>query len=569
VERGSGESLQVDDHVIGIDFGTDSVRAVVVNARTGEEVGHAVSRYRRWADGLYCDSRSSMFRQHPLDHIEGLETSVSSALSECPAGTAETVRGISVDTTGSTPGAVDRRGVPLAMNPSFESNPNAMFILWKDHTAIAEAEEINSDAVSWGGEDYTKYSGGCYSAEWFFSKILHVSRADDAVREAAFSWVEHCDWVPALLTGNTDPLKMKRSRCAAGHKAMWNASFSGLPSEEFLSGIDPVLTGLRGRLYSETVTADHPAGTISPEWAERLGLSRDVVVGTGAIDAHFGAVGAGIKPGVLTKVMGTSTCDMLLAPAEVMQERLIKGICGQVDGSIVPGLIGMEAGQSALGDLFAWFRDLLAWPVEHASSIAPEQAAAVTDAILDALSEEAGRRQPGPAAASAIDWINGRRTPDADQMLRGAIAGLGLGSDAPDIFKALVDAAAFGARSIVERFSSEGLPIEEVIALGGIARRSPLVMQTLADVLDMTVRVSASEQTCALGAAMFAATVSGIYDDVTEAQQVMGKGFDMEYRPAPERVGLYSQRYDQYARLGEVIEAWQKRPAGGWTDARD
>ena len=293
------------------------------------------------------------------------------------------------------------------------------------------------------------------------------------------------------------------------------------------------------------------------------------MVGAGAIDAHFGAVGAGIKPGVLTKVMGTSTCDMLLAPAEVMQERLIKGICGQVDGYIVPGLIGMEAGQSALGDLFAWFRDLLAWPVEHASSIAPEQAAAVTDAILDALSEEAGRRQPGPAAASAIDWINGRRTPDADQMLRGAIAGLGLGSDAPDIFKALVDAAAFGARSIVERFSSEGLPIEEVIALGGIARRSPLVMQTLADVLDMTVRVSASEQTCALGAAMFAATVSGIYDDVTEAQQVMGKGFDMEYRPAPERVGLYSQRYDQYARLGEVIEAWQKRPAGGWTDARD
>lgn len=559
----------MDDHVIGVDFGTDSVRSVVVDARTGEEAGQAVSSYDRWAEGLYCDPRASMFRQHPLDHVEGLESSVRAALGECATGTAESVRGIAVDTTGSTPGAVDRGGAPLALDPSFEDNPNAMFILWKDHTAVDEAEEINEAARSWGGADYTRYSGGAYSAEWFFSKILHVSRTDDAVRDAAFSWVEHCDWVPALLTGNTDPRKMKRSRCAAGHKAMWNAAFGGLPGEEFLSGIDPVLTGLRERLYSETVTADQPAGTISPEWAERLGLPAEVVVGTGAIDAHFGAVGAGIRPGVLTKVMGTSTCDMLVAPAEALEGRLIKGICGQVDGSILPGLVGMEAGQSAFGDLFAWFRDLIAWPLEHAASLSPEQAREVSDAILGALADEAGRRPPGPAAASAIDWINGRRTPDADQILRGAIAGLGLGSDAPDIFKALVDAAAFGARSIVERFSSEGLPVEEVIALGGIARKSPLVMQTLADVLKMTVRVSASEQTCALGAAMFAATVSGIYGDVREAQEAMGKGFDLEFRPAPERVGRYQDRYEQYVRLGELIEAWQKRPAGGWMDARD
>jgi len=559
----------VYEHVIGVDFGTDSVRAVVVDARTGEEAGQAVSSYARWAEGLYCDTRASMFRQHPLDHIEGLESSVRAALSECAPGTAAAVRGISVDTTGSTPGAVDRGGVPLALDPAFEDNPNAMFILWKDHTGVDEAEEINAAARTWGGQDYTMYSGGAYSAEWFFSKILHVSRVDDAVREAASSWVEHCDWVPALLTGSTDVKSMKRSRCAAGHKAMWNTAFGGLPSDDFLSGIDPVLAGLRDRLYSETVTADRPAGTISPEWAERLGLPADVVVGTGAIDAHFGAVGAGIEPGVLTKVMGTSTCDMLVAPLEALEGRLIKGICGQVDGSILPGMIGMEAGQSAFGDLFAWFRDLVAWPVEHVASLSPERAREVSDAILDALADEAGKRAPGPASASAIDWINGRRTPDADQMLRGAVAGLGLGSDAPDIFKALIDAAAFGARSIVERFTSEGLPIEEVLALGGIARKSPLVMQTLADVLDMTVRVSASEQTCALGAAMFAATVSGIYADVRQAQEAMGKGFDMEFRPAPERVALYSDRYEQYVRLGEFIEAWQKRPAGGWMDARD
>jgi L-ribulokinase len=553
----------VREHVIGIDFGTDSARSVVVDARTGEVVGQGVSAYRRWSEGLFCDARSSTYRQHPLDHVESLEASVRAALAECPAGTSESVRGIALDATGSTPGAVDRAGKPLALLPGFEENPNAMFMMWKDHTAVGEADEINAAAGSWGGEDYTRYSGGSYSAEWFFSKILHVMREDGEVRGAAFSWVEHCDWLPALLTGKTDPLTLKRSRCAAGHKAMWNESFGGLPSERFLERVDPLLAGVRGRLYSETVTADNPAGALSTEWAGRLGLPGGVVVGTGAIDAHFGAVGAGIRPRVLTKVMGTSTCDMLVVPAEEAGGRLIRGICGQVDGSIVPGMTGMEAGQSAFGDLFAWFRDLLAWPAARLlPGPEPERAGLegrVTDDILDALSAEAEVRFRGPAEVSAIDWVQGRRTPDADLTLRGVIAGIGLGSDAVDLFKALVDAAAFGARSIVERFATEGLAIDEVIALGGIARRAPLVMQTLADVLDMPVKVSASEQTCALGAAMFAATACGIYGDISEAQEAMGCGFDKVYRPAPDRVERYAAKYREYLRLGDLAEKWHRQ----------
>ncbi len=535
----------MDEHVIGVDFGTDSVRAVVVNARTGEEAGQAESAFRRWGEGLYCDPGSDMYRQHPRDHIEALSDSLQDALEGCRE-VAASVRGISADTTGSTPGPVDRGGTALALLPEFDAEPDAMFVLWKDHTAVEEAAEINRAARSRGGEDFTRYSGGAYSAEWFWSKILHVLRGSASVRGSAFSWVEHCDWVTALLTGVTDPLSMKRSRCAAGHKAMWNAGWGGLPSEEFLEGVDPVLAGLRGRLYSDTVTADRAAGTLSAEWAGRLGLPEGVAVASGAIDAHIGAVGAGIKPYVLMKVIGTSTCDMLVAPASDLAGKAIGGICGQVDGSIIPGMVGLEAGQSAFGDVFAWFRDLLAWPLERAGER--------SDAILNALLAEAAELPPGPAGPLALDWLNGRRTPDADQTLRGAVTGIGLGTTAPELFKALVEATAYGARSINERFVSEGVRIEEVIALGGIPRKAPFVMQTLADVLGVPVKVSASEQTCALGAAMFAAVASGVYKDVESAQEAMGAGFDLEYEPRPELSGPYEEAYRDYLRLGAFAE---------------
>lgn len=547
--------------VIGADFGTDSIRTVIINTGDGSEVASAVADYRRWSEGRYCDPASNRFRHHPLDYIEGLEVTVRQALEEAPAGTADRIVGLSVDTTGSTPVATDSSGTPLALTEGFEENPNAMFVLWKDHTAVAEAEEINQVARTWGGEDFTRYSGGIYSSEWFWSKILHILRADPEVSAAARSWVEHCDWMPSLLTGNSDALTIKRSRCAAGHKAMWHASFDGLPSEEFLQHVDPLLEGLRERLYRETWTIDSPAGRLSEEWAGRLGLPAGVTVGVGAIDAHLGAVGAEIAPYVLSKVMGTSTCDMLVAPAAEMGDRPVRGICGQVDGSIIPGMVGMEAGQSAFGDLYAWFQQLLAWPLERclpesgiSADSRDEVLRSAVEKIIPLLSEEAAGLPIDEGGIIALDWLHGRRTPDADQSLKGALTGLTLGSDPPRVFRALVEATAFGARAIVDRFIEEGVPIKGVIALGGIAKRSPFVMQVVTDVLDVPIRVARAEQACALGSAMAAATAAGVYGTIEEAQRGMGNGFDAEYRPDRENAERYRSLYDRYRQLGAFID---------------
>jgi len=548
--------------VIGIDFGTDSVRALVVDAADGAEVSSAVAHFDRWSRGEYCDPAHNMFRQHPLDHLEALQSALREALDKAPSGTAATVRGIAVDTTGSTPGPVDRNCVPLGLLDEFKDNPNALFVLWKDHTAVAEAGEINHAARTWGGTDFTIYEGGVYSSEWFWAKILHVLRQDGKVRKAAYSWMENCDWITALLCGTSDPHKVKRSRCAAGHKAMWHSSFNGLPSEEFLTQLDPLLEGLRQRLYTETFTADTVAGCLCGEWAEKLGLPEGIPVGVGAFDAHMGAVGAGIKPYTLTKVIGTSTCDMLVAPAEDVGDRPVKGICGQVDGSVIPGMIGMEAGQSAFGDVFAWFRDLLFWPVETLLAKDAELGAGgkeslgrrIRDSIYPELTRQAEKLSPEETGLVALDWLNGRRTPDANQLLKGAISGLSLGSTAPRVFRALVESTAFGARKIVERFEQEGIPIKDVIALGGVAKQSPFVMQVVADVSGRRIRVAASEQACALGAAMFAATAGGVYQTVGQAQDKMNSGFETEYDPRPLQVEKYNGLYRKYCRLGEFIE---------------
>ncbi len=548
--------------VVGVDYGTDSVRTVIVNAADGSEISSAVFQYPRWIEGKYCDPARNQFRQHPLDYLEGLECTMRQALLEAPTGTAGRIVGLSVDTTGSTPVAVDRQGTPLALLPEFTENPNAMFVLWKDHTAVGEAEEINTLARSWGGTDYTKYEGGVYSSEWFWAKLLHILRADAAVRKAAFSWVEHCDWVPAVLTGQTDPLAMIRSRCAAGHKAMWHESFNGLPSEEFLQRLDPLLAGLRGRLFDKTYTSDITVGTLTVDWAQRLGLHTGVKVGVGAFDAHMGAVGGDITPYVLLKIMGTSTCDMLVAPPQDLSTRLVKGICGQVDGSIIPGMIGLEAGQSAFGDVYAWFRDVLMWPVEHIVARSPlldektrrEIIELANENMIAELSRGATRVPVDESGILALDWMNGRRTPDANQLLKGAITGLTLGSDAPRIFRALVESTAFGARKIVERFRSEGVRIEGVIAIGGVAKKSPFIMQVVADVLDMPIKVPRSEQPCALGASMFAAVNAGLYSSVEEAKRGMGSGIEKEYLPDPAQAKEYTLLYDRYVKLGAYVE---------------
>lgn len=550
-----------DAFVIGVDFGTDSVRSMVVDARSGEEVATAVRSYPRWGDGLFCNAARNQFRQHPLDYIEGLEETVKVCLKEAGEVVRKNIRGISADTTGSTPVAVDKSGRPLAMTSGFEKNPNAMFVLWKDHTATREAGEINGHAER-SGADYLKYVGGVYSSEWFWAKLLHVLRADPAVRDACYSWVEHCDWIPFLLTGGAEADKIKRGVCSAGHKALWAKEFGGLPPDGFFAAIDPLLAGFRSRISNDTHTADCAAGTLCGEWAQRLGLSADVVVGIGAFDCHMGAVGGQIEPYVLSKVMGTSTCDMMVVPREEMGNRLVKGICGQVDGSILPGMIGLEAGQSAFGDTYAWFRDLLMWPVQNllrtSPQVSPDVAGSLADEIagrvIPALSAEASRLDVEEDDELALDWLNGRRTPDADQLLKGAVSGMSLGTDAPRLFKAWVEATCFGARSIVARIVSEGLPVKGLIGLGGVARKSPYIMQVMASVMDKPIRIHKSEQTCALGAAMFAATAAGIYPSAETAMSAMGQGFDLEFKPDPSVAHIYEKRYRKYQTFGAMID---------------
>jgi L-ribulokinase len=549
-----------EQYILGLDFGTDSVRAVVVNVKDGKEEANQVAYYKRWLKGQYCDPAKNRFRQHPQDYIDSMAEAVKGALAQMPAGAGKSVAGIGIDTTGSTPCPVDREGTPLALKASFKDNPNAMFVLWKDHTAVKEAEQINTLSRSWGGVDYTKYEGGIYSSEWFWAKILHVLREDSKVAAEAYSWVEHADWMPALLTGNTDPLKLKRSRCAAGHKAMWHPEWEGLPSEEFLVKLDPLLKGLRERLYQETYTSEVKAGELAAEWAERLGIPEGIAVAVGAFDAHIGAVGGGIGPATLTKIMGTSTCDMIVAPEGEVGGKQVAGICGQVDGSIVPGLIGLEAGQSAFGDVYAWLVNLLYWPLQYAEST-PEDPESkeklrqdIKDKLLQNLTQEAARIAPGQSGLLALDWLNGRRTPDADQSLKGAIIGLRLGTDPPRIFRALVESTAYGSRAIVERFRSEGVVIEDVVALGGIAQKSPFVMQVTADVLNMPIKVATSEQTCALGAAMFAAVAAGIYDSVADAQAKIGSGFSRTYTPNAANAEVYDRLYKKYLQLGQSLE---------------
>lgn len=542
-------------YVIGVDYGTDSVRSILVDALTGKEIATSVFYYPRWKEGKYCNPAVNQFRQHPLDYVEGLESTIKECLEKAGADIAANIKGISVDTTGSTPIAVDVNGTPLALLPAFENNPNAMFVLWKDHTSVKEAAEINEHAEKFD-INYLQFVGGIYSSEWYWAKLLHILREDEAVRNNIQSWVEHCDWIPFLLTGGNDVTKLKHGVCSAGHKALWAADFGGLPPDAFFATLDPLLKGFTKKLFEETYAADQSVGTISKEWAAKLGLPETVTIGIGAFDCHMGAVGGQIEPYYLSKVIGTSTCDILVAPLDDVKDKLIKGICGQVPGSVIPGMLGLEAGQSAFGDAYAWFKNLLSWPLQFLDDI--ESAEKIAKKILPQLDKKAAELPFEDYNELAIDWLNGRRTPDANQLLKGAFSGLNLGTDAVKMYRALVEATCFGAKNIVDRFIEEGIAVKGLIGLGGVAKKSPFIMQMMADVCNMPIKIHKSEQTCALGAAMFAATASGVYEKVEDAMSVMGQGFDAIYYPNAERVAVYEKRYQRYLQFGNFIEAETK-----------
>lgn len=549
-------------YVIGVDYGTDSVRSLIVNCANGQELVSAVFEYPQWMEGKYCAPELNQFRHHPADYIEGLHTTIKECLANVSKDIVDNIRAISVDTTGSTPCLTDENGQPLALIPRYAENPNAMFILWKDHTSVQEADDINRLAKSWGGEDYTQYEGGVYSSEWFWAKILHVFRNDEEIKNAAVSAIELCDWVPLYLTGVSDVKAIKRSRCAAGHKAMWHQSWGGLPDKQFLELLDPALATLCDNLYVETYTSDKPAGVISKEIAKSLGLNEEVVIGVGAFDAHMGALGAGIKPFSLVKIMGTSTCDILVAPKEDIGDRTIEGICGQVDGSVIPDMIGLEAGQSSFGDVYAWFKDLLIWPIESVLSEsdgvdlkATEKVHRVLEKeIISRLEEEARKVQPDESSILAIDWLNGRRTPNANQMLKGGFLNLNLSSNPPKMYRALVESTAFGARKINDCFESQGIAIKEMIGIGGVSKKSAFIMQILADVMNRPLKICDSEQACALGAAICAAVAAGIYPSIEEAQKAMSSKYSYEFTPNPDHVAVYNNIYSSYEEFCSFAE---------------
>ncbi|RNC66525.1 ribulokinase [Proteiniphilum sp. X52] len=542
--------MDMEKLVIGIDYGTDSCRAVALDTLSGKELATAISGYARWEKGLYCDPSANRYRQHPQDYIDSLVEVIHHVLAQLSPDEVKNVVALGIDTTGSTPCLTDRDGTPLALLPEYADDPDAMFILWKDHTSIREADEINALARKWE-TDFTSRSGGIYSSEWFWAKALHVLRANKKIREKACSIIEHCDWMPALLTGNLRPEQVKRSRCAAGHKGMWASAWGGYPSQEFLSALDPLFSGFAALLENKTYTSDVSAGKLTDEWAGRLGLPQNVDVAVGIIDAHAGAIGAGITAHTMVKIVGTSTCDIVVTPKKDIAGKLIPGISGQVDGSVIPGLIGLEAGQSAFGDVYAWWKEILSWSL----NLLPEgQKREITTQILSKLTEEAEKLPLTESDPVATDWLNGRRTPFADLTLKGGIAGITLATTPAQIFKSLVEATAFGSRAIMEHLEKEGVQVNEVIGVGGISLKSSYVMQTLSDIMGVPIKVAATQQAGALGAAMCAAVAAGAFNSMESALQSLGQGYKTVYLPRVENRETYDVLYEKYRQLSRFLE---------------
>jgi len=532
---------------LGLDFGTNSVRALIVDVGNGREVGTAVYNYESGEAGIVLDPEDpNLARQNPTDYIRGIEVSVKRAGAAAKKkdknfNPLQTI-GIGVDTTGSTPIPFDVNGTPLALHKRFRKNPNAMAWLWKDHTAFAEAAEITALAAKEHPE-YLAKCGGTYSSEWFFSKILHCLRTDPEVFDAAHSWVECADYVPALLTGNTKPERIKRSRCAAGHKAMFNSQWGGLPAKDLLAKLDPRLGELRKRLYDKTYTSDLPAGPLSPQWARKLGLPAGIPVAVGAFDAHLGAVGSGVYPGKFVKIVGTSTCDICVWPSDC-ELADVPGLCGIVDGSVLPGYLGLEAGQSAVGDIFNWF----------VNSIQP---GGPKKGSHEELTKKAAKLKPAQSGLLALDWHNGNRTILVDQRLTGLLLGMTLHTKPEETYQALIEATAFGALTIIKRFEEYGIETLEVINCGGIAEKNPLVMQIYADVIGKEMKIARSGQTCALGAAIAGAVAAGReaggYATFPAAQAAMSGVKKKTYKPNLENHKVYNQLYRLYRQLHDAF----------------
>jgi|TARA_B100002003_G_scaffold93795_2_gene87462 L-ribulokinase len=530
---------------IGLDYGTNSCRALIVDLSDGNEIASALFDYLSGESGVLIDHKDpNLARQNPQDYLDGIASTVTEAISKArennPSFDPETVVGIGVDTTGSSPLPVNEEGVPLSFLPEFTDNLNAMCWLWKDHTSFIEADQI-TELAGTIRPHYLDKIGGKYSSEWYWSKVLHCKNIDPQLFDASSSFVELCDYIPAVLTGQTNPNEIKRSICAAGHKAMYNDEWGGLPDAEFLSELDPVLCKLRNNYSSVAVSSEQSAGGLCEEWAQRLGLEPGIAVAVGAFDAHMGAVGAGVKEGTLVKILGTSTCDIMVQNNN-KDLKDIPGVCGIVDGSVMVDHYGIEAGQSAVGDIFLWF----------VNNLTPEKYGKTVDQKFVGLEKHAETLKPGESGLLALDWNNGNRTILVDVRLSGLLVGQTLHTTPHEIFRAFIESTAFGALTIINRIEEYGVKVEEVINCGGLAVKSPLLMQIYADVTGRPMKISRSDQTPALGAAIFGAIASGAFDNVSSAQAVM-TGIKKTYEPNSESHSVYQQIYSLYSQAHDAF----------------
>jgi L-ribulokinase len=553
--RAAAEDTAMTRYALGLDYGTNSCRALIVDLSEGRELATAVFDYPGGEQGILLDPKDpNVARQHPKDYVDGTGAVVAAALERARETDATfdpaRIIGIGIDTTGSTPLPVDAEGTPLGLKPEFADNLNAMAWLWKDHTGFAEAAHITEIARDMRPE-YLAKCGGIYSSEWFWSKVLHCKNVAPDIFTAAASFVEHCDWMPAVLAGDTTPSTLVRGVCAAGHKAMYSRQWGGLPDTEFLDRVDPALPALRARLYETAVPAGRAAGRLCPEWAAKLGLTPGIAVSAGAFDAHMGAVGSGIREGVLVKILGTSTCDMMVKPNDAALAD-IPGVCGIVDGSILPDCYGIEAGQSAVGDIFLWF-------VHH---LVPDRYGTTADAKFATLAAAAANQRPGEHGLLALDWNNGNRTVLVDVRLSGLLIGQTLHTEAHDIYRALIEATAFGALTIMQRVEQYGVEVNAIVTCGGLAVKNPLLMQIYADVTNRPMKIARSDQACALGAALFGAVAAGRkaggFADVAEAQGALCGVRETVYTPDPERHAVYRELYALYRDLHDAFgtSAW-------------
>ncbi|WP_181015566.1 ribulokinase [Alkalispirochaeta sphaeroplastigenens] len=536
-----------ENFFLGIDFGTSAVRAVVLDAKTGKEVSQGDASFPLWEQGRFCDPLHQKFRQHPKEQIESMTQAVRQAVDSLGKRRGS-IQALSIDTTGSTPCAVDSKGLPLALTPLFSDDPDAMSIMWKDHSAVREAQEITHYANFWEGDDFLRFSGGAYSSEWFWAKILYVLRNNPVVSSHAAGWLEHCDWISALLVGIADVRKIPRSACGAGHKALWNPAFSGYPPLDFFEAIDSGLTKIRRELPPETVAGGSVIGFLCDEWASRLGLPRAIPVGVGVFDAHAGALGAGIMEGALVKVMGTSSAEILVVSQDILRGESLAGIESQASNSIIPGMEGIEAGQSAFGDIIEWLVSLLQWDHQKSGSIENREN------IINRLSNEAEKLPKSVNDIVATDWFNGRRAPFSNHNLRASIHGLTLGTKPEEIYRALLEAMAFGTRSIHDLFIEAGLPLERIIGVGGIPHKSPYLMQILSDVLEKPVFIVDVRNASVRGAAVLASVAGGYYSSVTEAVAQLGAPTVAVYEPQKDEFARYRALYERYQQLGRWSE---------------